>query len=60
MAWEACATGSLKRMVLAQLVIRHRLMPRDPLKPDSDAGLSMLFDDTGASRDIRQLNLLDA
>lgn len=61
MAWEACATGSLQRMVLAQLVIKHRLMPRDPLQPDSDAGLDMLFDDTGnAMEDFKQLNLLDA
>ncbi|MGV3654343.1 MAG: acyl-CoA dehydrogenase family protein [Noviherbaspirillum sp.] len=58
MAWEACAAGLPGRMVLAQLAVRHRLMPRDPLQPDSDAGLDVLFDDIGA--DPRHLNLLDA
>ncbi|NDG41549.1 MAG: DNA alkylation response protein [Betaproteobacteria bacterium] len=31
MAWEAGRTGSARRMRLAQLVLRHRLMPQDPL-----------------------------
>ncbi|RJF92508.1 acyl-CoA dehydrogenase family protein [Noviherbaspirillum saxi] len=50
MAWEASKTGSLRRMVLAQLVILHRLSPRDPLKPDSDAGVRMLFDDSAGGQ----------
>lgn len=31
MAWEAVQMGSPERMALAQMVIRHRLLPRDPL-----------------------------
>lgn len=34
MAWEATATGSARRMRLAQLVLRHRLLPADPLQAD--------------------------
>jgi acyl-CoA dehydrogenase len=58
MAWEASATGSHKRMALAQLVMRHRMMPRDPLQPDDDAGLSLLFSDEAPECDVAQLNLL--
>jgi acyl-CoA dehydrogenase len=60
MAWEACQTGSARRMVLAQMVMMHRLMPRDPLAPDSDAGLQFLFDDSAIAQDIRDINLVDA
>ena len=31
MAWEACKTGSQERLRLSQLVIAHRVLPRDPL-----------------------------
>ncbi len=31
MAWEAGRCGSARRMRIAQLVIRHRLLPQDPL-----------------------------
>lgn len=31
MAWEATQTGSSARMRLARLVLKHRLLPRDPL-----------------------------
>jgi alkylation response protein AidB-like acyl-CoA dehydrogenase len=58
MAWEASKTGSLKRMALAQLVVMHRLSPRDPLKPDSDVGAQLLFDDD-ATADPATLNLLE-
>ncbi|KRB86987.1 acyl-CoA dehydrogenase family protein [Noviherbaspirillum sp. Root189] len=58
MAWEASKTGSLKRMALAQLVVMHRLSPRDPLKPYSDAGAQLLFDDE-ANADPATLNLLE-
>jgi hypothetical protein len=30
-AWEACKTGSQERLRLSQLVIAHRVLPRDPL-----------------------------
>jgi len=43
MAWEAGRTGSARRMRIAQLVLRHRLLPRDPLadelEPEGLAGL---------------------
>lgn len=31
MAWEAGRIGSVRRMRLAQLVLRHRVLPQDPL-----------------------------
>lgn len=34
MAWEATKSGSAVRMTLARLVVRHRLMPSDPLGDD--------------------------
>jgi acyl-CoA dehydrogenase len=36
MAWEASRTGSLARMRLARLVVRHRLLPVDPLALDQE------------------------
>lgn len=59
MSWEAAQTGSLRRMVLAQMVIRHRLMPRNPLSADSNAGLALLFDGHAFDIDLKQLNLLE-
>ncbi|QIL69445.1 DNA alkylation response protein [Diaphorobacter sp. HDW4B] len=35
MAWEASKTGSKERMRLSQLVLAHRLLPRDPLCHES-------------------------
>lgn len=34
MAWEAAASGSAVRLRYAQLVLLHRVLPRDPLAPD--------------------------
>lgn len=34
MSWEASATGSADRLRWAQLALRHRVLPRDPLAPD--------------------------
>ena len=31
MAWEAGKTGSAERLRLSQLVLLHRVLPRDPL-----------------------------
>ncbi|HEY9207680.1 MAG TPA: DNA alkylation response protein, partial [Acidovorax sp.] len=31
MAWEAGQTGSAERLRLSQLVLAHRVLPRDPL-----------------------------
>jgi alkylation response protein AidB-like acyl-CoA dehydrogenase len=36
MAWEATQTGSSARMRLARLVLKHRLLPRDPLAVDQN------------------------
>ncbi len=58
MAWEASASGSARRMVLAQLVVRHRLMPRDPLQADPDEGLDLLLGDGLPGIDPAQVNLL--
>ncbi len=44
MGWEAGQTGSLRRMLLAQLVLRHRLLPQDPLQAMSTVDLAPLFD----------------
>ena len=44
MAWEAGRTGSALRTQLAALVLRHRLLPVDPLAPDADDDLAALFD----------------
>ncbi|MEH3086629.1 MAG: acyl-CoA dehydrogenase family protein [Xylophilus ampelinus] len=37
MAWEASRTGSAERMRWARLVLLHRVLPRDPLQPESEA-----------------------
>ncbi|WP_334186374.1 acyl-CoA dehydrogenase family protein [Noviherbaspirillum sp.] len=58
MAWEGSNIGSSRRMALAQLVLLHRLSPKDPLDPGSDAGTQLLFDDD-ANTDPAILNLLE-
>lgn len=35
MAWEGARTGSAQRVQWAQLVLLHRVLPRDPLTPDA-------------------------
>lgn len=44
MGWEASQTGSLRRMLLAQLALLHRLMPHNPLDKPVDVDLQPLFD----------------
>lgn len=44
MGWEAGKTGSMRRMLLAQLVLRHRLLPQDPLRTSEAVDLTPLFD----------------
>ena len=40
LAWEAARTGDAPRAALAQMVLRHRVLPRDPLAAeDPDAAL---------------------
>jgi hypothetical protein len=36
MAWEAGRIGSVRRMRLAQLVLRHRVLPQDPLAAQAE------------------------
>jgi len=38
MAWEAARAGSPERLRWAQLVVMHRLLPRDPLRPRTGPG----------------------
>ena len=40
MAWEATQIGAPERKVLAELVLRHRLEPQDPLADDRHAELA--------------------
>lgn len=35
LAWEAARTGSTRRLLLAQLVLKHRVLGRDPLAAES-------------------------
>jgi len=62
MGWEAGQTGSKRRMMLAQLGLRHRLLPRSPLDIDANVDLSPLFESTASTttwQDLEALNLLD-
>ena len=43
MGWEAQQVESPRRMVLAQLVLKHRLLPQDPLAPNTLSGLATLW-----------------
>jgi acyl-CoA dehydrogenase len=58
MAWEAGGMTSARRMRLAQLVVRHRLLPRDPLGGDATepAWMAALLDpslDDAAVADVQ-------
>ena len=62
MGWEAGQTGSLRRMILAQLALRHRLLPQDPLQQNMTADLAPLFAmqaTASTEQQIQALNLLD-
>ncbi|HEY0420387.1 MAG TPA: acyl-CoA dehydrogenase family protein, partial [Acetobacteraceae bacterium] len=50
MAWEAERLGNARRLRLARMALRHRVLPRDPLDPaDPDgAGLEELLHDPAA------------
>ncbi len=61
MAWEAGRIGSPRRMHLAQLVLRHRVLPRDPLAlEDEPASFTALLDETDDSGrgGVEAVNLL--
>jgi alkylation response protein AidB-like acyl-CoA dehydrogenase len=53
MAWEAERLDDQRRLALARMVLRHRVLPRDPLAPDDPdaAGLEDLLADPGAAAD---------
>jgi hypothetical protein len=38
MAWEAARCGNWRRLALAHLVLRHKLVSQDPLAPSTDDG----------------------
>ena len=59
MGWEAGQTGSLRRMLLAQLALRHRLLPQDPLQKDTVADLRPLFDTQASVHSAQQLQALN-
>ncbi len=61
MAWEAGQTGSVRRMLLAQLALRHRLLPNDPLQPAPDTDLAPLWNpchERASHAQLQALNLL--
>jgi acyl-CoA dehydrogenase len=62
MSWEAGAIGSARRMRLAQLVLKHRLLPQDPLGDDAAeaAWLPALLDPALDDADVAGVNLLEA
>jgi len=49
MAWEAAKTGNGKRLLLARMVMDHRLRPHDPMAPDDgareDTAIELLLDE---------------
>ena len=57
MGWEAGHTGSVRRMLLAQLVLRHRLLPRDPLQAHEKTDLSPLFASEFQAGDVSKVNI---
>ena len=59
MAWEASGLHSARRMRLAQLVLRQRVLPQDPLGGDTTepAWAPTLLDPTHDDRDVAGVNL---
>jgi acyl-CoA dehydrogenase len=57
MGWEAGRTGSVRRMLLAQLVLRHHLLPADPLQDLHAIDLSPLFAEQAGPGDVAAVNL---
>ncbi|RKK02151.1 DNA alkylation response protein [Pseudoroseomonas wenyumeiae] len=49
MAWEAARLGTPRRLALARLVLRHRVLPRDPLESE-EAELRDLLEDPGTGQ----------
>jgi acyl-CoA dehydrogenase len=59
MGWEAGQTGSVRRMMLAQMVLQHRLLPQNPLQQNSRCDLSPLFDTQATVSTTEQLMALN-
>ena len=62
MGWEAGQTGSKRRLLLAQLGLRHRLLPQNPLQASPTTDLSALFKTEACEtpwQDLTALNILD-
>ena len=62
MGWEAGQAGSKRRMMLAQLGLRHRLLSRSPLDNDATIDLSPLFASEATTttwQGLEEMNLLD-
>jgi hypothetical protein len=59
MAWEAGGMPSVRRMHLAQLVLRQRLLPQDPLRGEETepAWLPGLLDPAHDRGDVAAVNL---
>lgn len=57
MGWESAQSGSLRRMLLAQLTIRHALLPQDPLRQEEELDLTPLFAAEFERGDVSQINL---
>ncbi|MBP0495400.1 acyl-CoA dehydrogenase family protein [Pararoseomonas indoligenes] len=48
MAWEAGRLGAPERLALARLVLRHRVLPHDPLAAEAEDDARDLLNDPGA------------
>ena len=59
MGWEATRTRSVRRMLLAQLVLRHKLLPQDPLMALPEPDLSPLFASGDQAGEVAALKLPD-
>jgi len=59
MGWEAGKTGSMRRMLLAQLVLRHRLLPHNPLQPAQVVDLAPLFDTHACVVNLEELQTVN-
>lgn len=59
MGWEACQTKSLRRMLLAQLTLIHRLLAQDPLAKPVEVDLTPLFDQDRSSATVPQLQRIN-
>ncbi len=59
MGWEAGKTGSMRRMLLAQLVLRHRLLPHNPLQPPQAVDLAPLFDTHASVARLEELQTVN-